>query len=99
MMGNESQKINKDDKYYKVKFKKLEKTKKGIRIIVEKSGAHDLLQNIEGQEDDLDAGKDTQFHQQMARSFYGFDTFRAHIGKLNRLIRVNLPFITMTFPT
>ena len=28
---------------------------------------------------------------------YDFDTFRAHIAKLNRLIRANMPFITMTF--
>ena len=57
MMGNESQKVDRDDEYYKVIFEKLGKTKKGI--IVETPGAHDPLQIIEGQEDDLDAGLDT----------------------------------------
>ena len=56
-MGNESQRVDRDDEYYKVIFEKLGKTKKGI--IVETPGAHDPLQIIEGQEDDLDAGLDT----------------------------------------
>ena len=78
-------------------FEKLGKTKKGI--IVETPGAHDPLQIIEDEEEDSDAEKDTLFHQQMARidPTYDFDTFRAYIGKLNRLIRANMPFITMTF--
>lgn len=96
-MGNESQRIEKDDDYYRFMFEKLGKTKKGI--IVETPGAHDPLQIIEGQEEDKDVEQDTLFHQHMARvdPTYDFDTFRAHIAKLNRLIRANMPFITMTF--
>ena len=60
---------------------------------------YNLEVSIIEEEEDLDAEKETLFHQQMARIYptYDFDTFRAYIAKLNRLIRANMPFITMTF--